>query len=158
MQQEVAELNEQMLLLYLGSIPGESPTDFYRALLLAVADSLADINEEAKDIANTVLGFSVQRSKTTTEGQVKLGLVSFGRKTESHSNQFTPNANADPYPLVLRLLNQAEENYSRIVIAIDDFDKKDPIVVQTILEGSLDLFRMGERRGFIMTGRGFTDL
>ena len=36
--------------------------------------------------------------------------------------------------------------------------KKTPIVVQTILEGSLDLFRMGKHRGFIMTGRGFTDL
>lgn len=158
LQQEVAELNEKMLLLYLGSIPGESPTDFYRALLLAIADSLADSNEEAKDIANTVLGFSVQRSKTTTEGQVKLGVVSFGKKNESPSNQLTPNANADPYPLVLRLLDRAQETYSRIVIAIDDFDKKDPSVVQTILEGSLDLFRMGERRGFIMTGRGFTDL
>ncbi len=158
LQQEVAELNEKMLLLYLGSIPGESPTDFYRALLLAVADSLADSNEEAKDIANSVLGFSVQRSKTTTEGQVKLGVVSFGRRNESPSNQLTPNANADPYPLVIRLLDQAEETYSRIVIAIDYFDKKEPIVTQTILEGSLDLFRMGERRGFIMTGRGFTDL
>ncbi|MBW4633772.1 MAG: hypothetical protein KME30_18295 [Iphinoe sp. HA4291-MV1] len=158
LQQEVAELDEKMLVLYLSSIPGESPTEFYRALLLAVADSLADTDEEAQDIANTVLGFSVQRTKTTTDGQVKLGLVSFGIKQESPSNQLTPTTNAEPYPLLIRLLNQAEEIYPRIVIAIDDFDKKDPIVVQSILEGSLDLFRMGKHRGFIMTGRGFTDL
>jgi Cdc6-like AAA superfamily ATPase len=158
LQQEVAGLGEKMLVLYLSSVPGESSTEFYRALLLAVADSLADIDEESKDIANTILGFSIQRTKTTTDGQVKLGILSFGRKQESPSNQLTPNANADPYPLLIRLLNKAEETYSRIVIAVDDFDKKEPIAVQNILEGSLDLFRLGKHRGFIMTGRGFTDL
>ncbi|MEB3190501.1 MAG: ATP-binding protein [Snowella sp.] len=158
LQQEVAELNEKMLVLYLSRIPGESSTEFYRALLLAVADHLADIDEESRDIANTLLGYSIQRIKTTTEGQVKLGIVSVGRKQESPSNQVNPTDKIDPYPLLIRLLNKAEEVYSRIVIAIDDFDKKDPIVVQTILEGSLDLFRMGKHRGFIMTGRGFTDL
>ncbi|NEP60070.1 MAG: AAA+ family ATPase [Symploca sp. SIO2G7] len=158
LQQEVAGLEEQMLVLYISSIPGESPTDFYRALLLAVADSLADIDEEAKNIANTLLGFSVQHPKTITEGQVKLAVISFGRREETPSNQLTPTANIDPYPLLIHFLKQAEETYSRIVIAIDDFDKKDPIVVQTFLEGSLDLFRMGKNRGFIMTGRGFTDL
>jgi len=147
-----------MLVLYLSSIPGESSIEFYRALLLAVADSLADVDEESRDIANTLLGYSIQRNKTTTEGQVKLGFLSFGKREESPANQLTPTANVDPYPLLIRLLNKAEEIYSRIVIAIDDFDKKDPIVVQTILEGSLDLFRMGKHRGFIMTGRGFTDL
>lgn len=158
LQQEVAELNEKMLVLYLSSIPGENSTGFYRALLLAVADSLADLDEESKDIANTLLGYSIQRNKTTIEGQVRLGFLSFGKREESPANQLTPTANADPYPLLIRLLNKAEEIYSRIVIAIDDFDKKDPIVVQTILESSLDLFRMGKNRGFIMTGRGFTDL
>lgn len=158
LQQEVAELNEKMLVLYLSSIPGESTTEFYRALLLAITDSLADVDEESRDIANTLLGYSIQRNKTTTEGQVKLGIVSFGRRQESPSNQVSPTEKIDPYPLLIRLLSKAEEEYSRIVIAIDDFDKKDPIVVQTILESSLDLFRMGNNRGFIMTGRGFTDL
>ncbi|MCA2653337.1 AAA family ATPase [Microcystis sp. M061S2] len=157
LQQEVNQLNEKMLLLYISSIPGENSTEFYRALLLAVADSLADSDQESRDIANTLLGYSIQRNKTTTEGQVKLGFLSFGKKEESPANQLTPTANADPYPLLIRLLNRAEEIYSRIVIAIDDFDKKDPIVVQTILESSLDLFRMGKHRGFIMTGRGFTE-
>lgn len=158
LQQEVAELNKKMLVLYLSSIPGESSPEFYRALLLAVADNLEDSDQESKDIANTLLGYSIQRNKTTTEGQVKLGFLSFGKKEESPANQLTPTANADPYPLLIRLLDRAEEIYSRIVIAIDDFDKKDPIVVQTILESSLDLFRMGKHRGFIMTGRGFTEL
>jgi len=46
LQQEVNQLNEKMLLLYISSIPGESSTEFYRALLLAVADSLADSDQE----------------------------------------------------------------------------------------------------------------
>ncbi|MEB3312221.1 MAG: P-loop NTPase fold protein [Snowella sp.] len=160
LQQEVAELNEKMLVLYLSNIPGESSTEFYRALLLAVADSLADIeeDEESRDIANTLLGYSIQRNKITIEGKVKLGFLSFGGRQESPSNSVNPTDKIDPYPLLIRLLNKVEEIYSRIVIAIDDFDKKDPIVVQTILESSLDLFRMGKHRGFIMTGRGFTDL
>ena len=158
LQQEVAELEEKMLVLYLSSIPGENPREFYRALLLAIADSLADIDEESRDIANTLLGYSIQRTKTTTDGQVKLGIVSFGIRQESPSNQVTPTDNIEPYALLIQLLSKAEEEYSKIVIAIDDLDKKDPIVVQTILESSLDLFRMGNHRGFIMTGRGFTDL
>ncbi|ACK64316.1 hypothetical protein PCC8801_0213 [Rippkaea orientalis PCC 8801] len=158
LQQEVAEIKEKMLVLYLSSIPGDSPPEFYRALLLAIADSLAEIDEEARDIANTLLGYSIQRTKTTTEGQVKLGIISFGRRQESPANLVSPTDKIDPYPLLIKLLSKAEEKYHRIVIAIDDFDKKDPIIVQTILESSLDLFRMGKNRGFIMTGRGFTDL
>ncbi|MDJ0731976.1 MAG: ATP-binding protein [Crocosphaera sp.] len=158
LQQEVSDINEKMLVLYLSSIPGDSSNEFYRALLLGIADSLADKDEEARDIANTLLGYSIQRTKTTTEGQVKLGLLSFGKRQELPSNQVSPTDNFDPYPLLIRLLNTAETIYSRVVIAIDDFDKKDTIVVQSILESSLDLFRMGRHRGFIMTGRGFTDL
>ncbi len=158
LQQEVAELGETMLVLYISSFPGETVTDFYRALLLAVADRLAEYDEEAKDICNTFLGFSIQRSKTTTEGKVSLWMGSLTRRQESPSSDVTPTANADPYPLLIRLLNKAENIYSRLVIAVDDLDKKDTPIVQTILENSLDLFRKGERRGFIMTGRGFTDL
>ena len=158
LQLEVADIDEKMLVLYLSSIPGESPAEFYRALLLGVADSLAEFDTEAKDIADTLLGYSVQRSKTTTHGQVKLGIISFGKRQETPSNELTPTFNVDAYPLLIRLLNKAEEIYSRIVIAIDDFDKKEPMTVQNILEGSLDLFRLGKHRGFIMTGRGFTDL
>ncbi len=147
-----------MLVLYLSSIPGDSSSEFYRALLLGIADSLADKDTEARDIANTLLGYSIQRPKTTTEGQVKLGIISFGKRQELSSTQVSPTDNIDPYPLLIRLLGKAEDIYSRVVIAIDDFDKKDAIVVQTILESSLDLFRMGKYRGFVMTGRGFTDL
>ncbi|OYQ62367.1 AAA+ family ATPase [Pseudanabaena sp. SR411] len=157
LQQEVVELDEKMLVLYLSSIPGEKPVDFYRALLMAIADSLKE-DPEAQDIARTLLGYSIQRTKTSTEGKVSLGIFSFSLKDETPSNLITPIANSDPYPLLIRQLEKAEQYYNRIVFAIDDFDKKDPIVVQTILEGSLDLFRNSKNRAFIITGRGFTDL
>ena len=160
LQEEVAALdqNQKMLILYLSSISGEKPVDFYRALLISIADSLKDVDEEAKEIANTFLGYSIQRTKTSTEGKVNFLAVSFGIKEESPSNSLTLNANADPYPLLIRLLDRAEQYYDRIIFAIDDFDKKDPIVVQSILEGSLDLFRNSKNRAFVITGRGFTDL
>ncbi len=158
LQQEVADLEEKMLVLYLSSIPGNSPEEFYRALLLGVADSLKEDIKEAKDIANTFLGFSIQPGKITKQGNVKLGVVSFGIKQESPTRQNVPTAKAEPYPLLIRLLNKGEERYSRIVIAIDDLDKKEPRIVQNILEGSLDLFRMGKYRGFVVTGRSFTDV
>lgn len=158
LQQEVTALDEKMLVLYLGSVAGETITDFYRTLLLAVADSLAEIDEEARDICHTILGFSIQRTKTTTEGKVNLWAVSVTKRQETPSTDVTPMANFDPYPLLMRLLKKAENHHSRLIIAIDDLDKKDSPIVQTILENSLDLFRQGEKRGFIMTGRGFTDL
>jgi len=91
-----------MLVLYLSSIPGEKPVEFYRALLISIADSLKDIDQEAKEIVTTFLGYSIQRTKTSTEGKVNLWAVSLGIKAESPSNPLTLNANADPYPEDLR--------------------------------------------------------
>ncbi|MEM9538436.1 MAG: AAA+ family ATPase, partial [Cyanobacteria bacterium P01_E01_bin.42] len=68
------------------------------------------------------------------------------------------NIEENLYSLLFSLLDRAETTFSKIIIAIDDLDKKDTSAVQEILENSLDLFRMGKRRGFIMTGRGFTNL
>jgi hypothetical protein len=158
LQQEVGALDEKMLILYLSGISGEKPVEFYRALLLSIADSLKDIDKEAQEIVTTFLGYSIQRTKTSIDGKVNLWAFSFGIKAESPSNPLTLNASADPYPLLIRFLEKAEQYYDRIIFAIDDFDKKDPIVVQTILEGSLDLFRNSTKRAFVITGRGFTDL
>ncbi|MEO0835293.1 MAG: P-loop NTPase fold protein [Cyanobacteria bacterium J06642_3] len=158
LQKEVAELDEKMLVLYFSSIPGDSPTEFYRALLLGIADSLADSDPEAAELADALLGFAVERSKTVVEGKVKLWFLSFGEREERPDSEVTPSANMEAYPLLIRFFNRAEEVFDRIVVAIDDFDKKEPMTVQNILEGSLDLFRMGKYRGFIMTGRSFTDI
>jgi hypothetical protein len=157
LQQEVASLDEPMLLLYLGRVPGDTPADFYRALLLTVADSLADSlgDREAQAIADSIRGLSAQKAKTSAEGKVNLAVFSFGIKRESPS---APALGGDPYSLLIPMLERAQQEFSRLVLAVDDLDKKDIPIVQDILEGSLDLFRMGEKRAFLMTGRGFTDL
>ena len=159
LQQEVASLDEKMLVLYLGSVPGDKPIDFYRALVLAVADSLvAEQDEEAIAIANGIRGLSVQQTKKTKEGKVTLGIVSFGSKQEFPNQELAIVADTDPYSLLIPLLQKAQTYFSRLVLAVDDLDKKDIPVVQEILERSLDLFRMGDKRSFLMTGRGFTDI
>ena len=157
LQQEVSNLNEKMLVLYLGNVPGDNPTDFYRALVLAVADALKEEDEEAAAIADGIRGLSVQPTKMNKEGKVTLGFVSFGSRQES-SDDLQVSSTADPYSLLIPLLEKAETYFSRLVLAVDDLDKKDIPVVQEILERSLDLFRRGEKRSFLMTGRGFTDL
>lgn len=156
LQQEVASLNEKMLVLYLNSVLGDSPQDFYRALLLAIADRLAQSNGdlEAKAIADSLRGRTGLQSKVKTEGRVTLGFASFAGSSESPSSAKID----DPYALLIPMLDKAQESFDRIVLAVDDLDKKDTIVVRDILEGSLDLFRRGEKRAFLMTGRGFTDL
>ncbi len=156
LQQEVASLNERMLVLYLNSVLGDSPQDFYRALLLAIADRLAQSNgdPEAKAIADSLRGRTGLQSKVKTEGRVTLGFASFAGSSESPSSAKID----DPYALLIPMLDKAQESFDRIVLAVDDLDKKDTIVVRDILEGSLDLFRRGEKRAFLMTGRGFTDL
>lgn len=158
LQKQVAALDEPMAVLYLSGIPGDSANDFYRALALMLADSLSEVDKQAKDIANTLRGFSIQRPKQTIEGRVRFFVFTLGARVEKPSSEITPMANADPYTLLIPLLYQAEEHYSRLVIAIDDLDKKNPTTVQEILEKSLDLFRMGRKRSFVMTGRSFTTL
>lgn len=156
LQQEVASLNEKMLVLYLDRVVGDSPNDFYRALLLAIADRLAQdtSDSEAQAIANNLRGRTGLQSKVKMEGKVNFGFASFGGSSESPSSMKID----DPYALLMPMLDKAQEYFERIVLAVDDLDKKDAIVVQDILEGSLDLFRRGEKRAFLMTGRGFTDL
>ncbi|MEM9544156.1 MAG: P-loop NTPase fold protein, partial [Cyanobacteria bacterium P01_E01_bin.42] len=80
LQAEVAELNEEMLVLYFGSIPGDSPNDFYRALLFGLADTLKEKDEEAAAIFDSIRGVSFTKAKKNIEGKVNLGILSLGAK------------------------------------------------------------------------------
>jgi Cdc6-like AAA superfamily ATPase len=76
LQQEVKEINEKMLVLYLGGFNGDSPNDFYRLLILSLAKDLAAEawDDKYTEIMNAIGGYQIQSSKTTTEGQVTLGI------------------------------------------------------------------------------------
>jgi hypothetical protein len=67
-------------------------------------------------------------------------------------------SDAELYRQLIFWIKQAEEIYGKVVIAVDDMDKKETPIVHQILESSLELFRQSKKRAFLMTGRGFTDL
>jgi Cdc6-like AAA superfamily ATPase len=161
LQQEVAELNETMLVLYLGGIPKPTVIDFYRAVLLAVTKSIAQHNdswqsEEAKKVADSLSGIPIDSIKIKQEGGINLGI--FGYKISSEPNSPGGGEN-DVYQQLLYWLKEAADIYGKVTIAVDDLDKLNTPIVQEVLENSLELFRQGKgKRAFIMTGRGFTDL
>jgi Cdc6-like AAA superfamily ATPase len=161
LQQEVAELNETMLVLYLGGIPKPTVIDFYRAVLLAVTKSIAQHNdswhsEEAKKVADSLSGISIDSIKIKQEGGINLGILNYKMSTEPNS---TAGGENDVYQQLLYWLKEAADIYGKVVIAVDDLDKLNTPIVQEVLENSLELFRQGKgKRAFIMTGRGFTDL
>jgi hypothetical protein len=163
--QEVLALEEQMLVLYVDGSAIATPTDFYRLLLLAITLEMSQaegletkVQEEAKAIAQGLVGMVSPRRQSILDGRVNLAFFSLGLRQDSATATMLPQAHAEPYPLLMTWLVRAQDHFSRLVFAIDDLDKKDVALVQTLLEGSLDLFRNQDRCAFLMTGRGFTDL
>jgi Cdc6-like AAA superfamily ATPase len=161
LQQEVSEVNETMLVLYLGGIPKPTVVDFYRAVLLAVTKSISQHpdswwSEDAKKVADSLAGILIDSSKIKQEGGINLGVFNYKASIEPNSSSGGEN---DVYQQLLYWLKQAEAIYGKVVIAVDDLDKLNSPIVQEVLENSLELFRQGKgKRAFIMTGRGFTDL
>lgn len=146
LQKEVAELEEQILVLYIPQIPGLATLkDFYKALVLAIARVLVEdgINPEAEDLMNAIGGYTAQKPKKSTQGKAEFWLLSFTRTVEDETSR-TPTDKIDPYPLLLDLLEQAERTYTRVVVAVDDLDKANPATVYEILENSLELLRSSE--------------
>jgi type II secretory pathway predicted ATPase ExeA len=155
LQQEVNELKEEMLIIYIGGIPEMTIANFYRTLLLGITQQLSANSIEAKAIADSLGGSNLQASKNKLEGGVNLFVMTVKASREPNSVDLKDGM---IYQQLLFWLDQATEIYGRVVIAIDDLDKPDSPIVQQILENSLDLFRQGSQRSFIMTGRRLTDL
>jgi Cdc6-like AAA superfamily ATPase len=161
LQQEVSEVNETMLVLYLGGIPKPTVIDFYRAVLLAVTKSISQQNDswqsaEAQKVADSLAGIPIDSIKIKQEGGINLGVLNYKVSTEPNA---TSGGENDVYQQLLYWLKEAADIYGKVVIAVDDLDKLNTPIVQEVLENSLELFRQGKgKRAFIMTGRGFTDL
>jgi hypothetical protein len=153
LQQETAGLGERMLILYLGRFPGETSEALYRALLLPLSGALADIEPEAHRVWDVLSGLQVTHSRQVqVEGKVDLQLVSLGGSWERGKEEGWQLQNV--YTVLLRLLDVAQERYGRVVLAVDDLDKKEPRAVQDLLEDATDLLRRGQgKRGFLWTGR-----
>lgn len=153
LQKEWEQLGQQSLVLYIARFPGEDSEALYGAILFALAKFLADKVRMAKRLWERLRGLQMTRShQVQIEGTVKLPLVSldasWGREQEvSWEVQ-------NVYPTLLDLLNEAQKRYKRVIIAIDDLDKKTPRAVLDILNDATDLLRQGQgQRGFLLTGR-----
>jgi Cdc6-like AAA superfamily ATPase len=154
LQQEVSGLGEEMLVIYISDLPSASISDFYRSVLLAVTQQLSGNSAEAKKVADD-LGGMVITHKNKLEGGVNFGIFSIKNTREANSVDLS---DAELYRQLIFWIKQAEEIYGKVVIAVDDMDKKETPIVHQILESSLELFRQSKKRAFLMTGRGFTDL
>jgi len=153
LQQETAALGEQMLIVYIGHFPGDSAEALYRALLLPLSETLADTEPEARRVYDVLSGFQVTHSRQRqVEGKVDLRLVSIGGSWEQGREEGWQLQNT--YNALLRMLDLAQEQYGRVIIAVDDLDKKVPRAVRSILDDATDLLRRGQgKRGFLLTGR-----
>jgi len=153
LQQETAVLGEQMLILYIGRFPGENSEAMYKTLLLPLSEILADIEPEARRVHDTLSGLQVTHSRQLqVEGKVDLQLVSLGGSWEGGKEEGWQIQNV--YPVLLHLFDVAQTRYGRVIVAIDDLDKKSPRAVQDILDDAADLLRRGQgKRGFLLTGR-----
>jgi len=153
LQQETAALGEQMLILYIGRFPGDSSEALYRALLLPLSETLADAEPEARRVYDVLSGFQVTHSRQLqVEGKVDLQLVSIGGSWERGKDEGWQIQNT--YTVLLRLLDLAQEQYGRVIVAVDDLDKKVPRAVHNVLDDATDLLRRGQgKRGFLLTGR-----
>jgi len=81
-----------------------------------------------------------------------LQLVSLGGSWERGQEEGWQLQNV--YTVLLRLLDVAQERYRRVIIAVDDLDKKVPRTVQDLLDDATDLLRRGQgKRAFLLTGR-----
>lgn len=71
LQQEVAALDERMLILYVGRFPGETSEALYKALLLPLSETLADEEPEARRVRDLLSGLQVAHSRQLqVEGKV----------------------------------------------------------------------------------------
>jgi Cdc6-like AAA superfamily ATPase len=153
LQRETAALGEPMLILYIGRFPGETSEDLYRALLLPLSEALAEVEPEARRVRGALSGLRITHSRRSqVEGEVDLQLVSIGGSWERGQEQDWQIQNV--YTVLLRLLKAAQNRYKRVILAVDDLDKKPPRAVQDILDDATDLLRRGQgKRGFLLTGR-----
>jgi hypothetical protein len=153
LQRETVTLGEQMLILYVGRFPGETSEALYRALLLPLSEILADVEPEAARVSDALRGLQVTHTRQTqVEGKVNLQLFTLGGMWERGQEEGWQIQNV--YTVLLRLLEVVQDQYERVILAIDDLDKKEPRAVQDMLDDTTDLLRRGHgKRGFLLTGR-----
>lgn len=149
---------EKILPIYIYHFYGGSTEDFYRLILYALSNVLADKDDEAKGIHDALRGLKVTAGHSKgVSGKVGVHIfqvaeAELGIETEQEtSRKFTLE---NPHYFVDEFLKRATKRFGRLVIAVDDLDKARPEnvrLVQTMLQGALPLLR-SDKCAFILTG------
>lgn len=157
LQQEMAQLNETALILYIGRFVGETVEDFFLAILGPLAEKLAETEAEARPIRDALSGLQVSRTQQgQVEGKIDLQFFSVGGAWQKGQEQQWQLQNV--YATLVKLLDLAQNRYNKVIIALDDLDKKEPRQAQEMLDSATDLLRRGQgKRAFLLTGR-FTSI
>lgn len=164
LSREASQVNERLLPIYIDNFKGGTLDEFHRLLLFALATSLADRDNEAKELANAMRGISISHSRTkAVQGQFEIRIFSVGSMGSSAGFERRVGRQVNPANLeywVMELLERAHKYYDHVVIAIDDLDKTDPhpeefIKVRSLFDGALPILR-GDKCAFILTGRTLT--
>jgi len=135
-------------------LSGESPEDFERTVLLALANSLREKDKEAEKLLQALIGTEKSRiiSKQFLGGvEGKLAVLDIkGGGTISISDTETKKIEGVRF-YIQELLNKANKKYDRVIIAVDEIDKKEPDKAREIIVQCRDILHFD--CSFILTGR-----
>lgn len=150
------ELQEaaNVLTIYTSMI-GDTPSDFAKTTLLALTNALSQEDKEAAELLNSIIG--IERIGSTTDQTydgIKVGLPGgiLGIKGGMQSAVTTSEQIkiAEPRYYIDKFIKKANQKYDRVIIAVDDLEKKDPSAVRRILVESRDILFYD--CSFILTG------
>lgn len=148
----------RLLPIYLYHFYGGTTEDFYHLILFALAQILADKDQEARDVLEALRGWKVTTSRSRGVG-AKFGVrlfqvASAEASVDAKAETKREIALLNPFDFLERFLERATKRFGRLVIAVDDLDKARPEnlrLVHAMLQGALPLLR-NYRVGFILTG------
>jgi hypothetical protein len=154
LQREAAALKSKVLTVYVRRFLSEKPEDLCKAILLPLTDLLSDKDQQAKQIREAMREVRITRAQSkTVSAEASVHLFSLGAELGG-TTDMTVTLDS-PQVLARELLVKARKRHRRVIIAIDDLDKKDPVAVQDMLDETSEDLR-SDLAAFILTGRTLT--
>jgi AAA ATPase domain len=149
---------DRLLPIYIYHFYGGATEDFYRLIVLVLAQILSDKDKEAQAVLDALRGWKISSSRSRGVG-AKFGvqvceLAKAEISLEAKDEIKREIASFNPFDFLELFVERACKRFGRLVIAVDDLDKSKPEnlrLVQAMLQGALPLLR-NSRIGFILTG------
>lgn len=131
---------------------------FYRAILYGLCRALAAEDPQARRVLEALTGLRVTRERAgEAKTKVKAGsmlawVVDVEGEVGGAGKRSEQLQVDDPRHHIDQLLERARKRYDKVVIALDDLDKKAPGEVRSLLDDAKALLR-GAGCQFVLTGR-----